>query len=272
MAFGSGDLLALQRLLRAKAGIVLTEEDRPRIEARLAPVAKANGLASVEGLLSRMRTSSWSALHQEVIEALLVHTAPFIIDHHLGRALIQRILPQLISARAQERRLRFWCPLCSTGQGPASLAVLLLEHFPELTGWDLTILASHRLSEQLDYALAGSYSPVEVVQGMPTQVLLRRFRHQDGRWKLKEESAKLIRYRDIELRGSWPELEPMDLIVIREVLAYLPRHERTTLVDRMRGVLAHDGYLLLDGADAAALGKEPLATMHDEQSGFYRAL
>jgi chemotaxis protein methyltransferase CheR len=272
MPLGSGDLLALQRLLRAKAGIVLTDEDRPRIEARLGPVAKANGLVSLEGLLGRMRASAWSALHQEVVEALLAHSAPFIIDHHLGRTLIKRILPQLILARANVRRLRFWCPLCATGQGPASLAVLLLEHFPELSGWDLSILASHRLSEQLDYALAGSYSQIEVVQGLPTQVLLRRFRHQDGRWQLKEESAKLIHYRDLDLRGSWPELETMDLIVIREVLAYLPKQERTVLFDRMRAVLAHDGFLLLDSGDDDALGTEPLTTMHDERSGFYRTL
>jgi len=254
MAFGPGDLLALQRLLRAKAGIVLTEDDHARIEQRLAPLAKAHGLSSVASLLGRIRLQPWSTLHSDVIQALLEQAPPFLVDHALGRDLVERVLPQLITARAASRRLRLWCPLAGSGQGPASLALLLLEHFPAVADWDIVILASDRAATQPAQGEAGiSYSPVEVVQGLPTQVLLRRFRHQDGRWQLKPEAGRWLRRLDLDLRGAWPPLEPMDLIVVRQTLPYLSAAEQASLVLRLRSHLAPDGVLLLDADDAAAL-------------------
>ena len=259
MAFGPGDLLALQRLLRAKAGIVLTEDDHPRIEQRLAPLAKAHGIASVASLLGRIRIHPWSTLHQEVIQALLVQASPFHVDHALGRELVERVLPQLISARSSSRRLRLWCPLSGSGQGPASLALLLLERFPAVADWDIVILASDRSAAQAQDQLQGagtSYSPVEVVQGLPTQVLLRRFRHQDGRWQLKPEAERWLARIDLDLRGTWPALETMDLIVVRETLPYISGPEQSALVLRLRRHLAPDGVLLLDADDAAALARD----------------
>jgi len=257
MAFGPGDLLALQRLLRAKAGIVLTEDDHARIEQRLAPLAKAHGLTSVASLLGRIRLQPWSTLHSDVIQALLEQAPSFLVDHALGRELIERVLPRLILARSALRRLRLWCPLAGSGQGPASLALLLLEHFPAVADWDIVILASDRSATRTQDGGDGiSYSPVEVVQGLPTQVLLRRFRHQDGRWQLKPEAGRWLRRVDLDLRGEWPQLEAMDLIVVRQTLPYLSLPEQSALVLRLRSHLVPDGELLLDADDAAALARD----------------
>ncbi len=113
------------------------------------------------------------------------------------------------------------------------------------------------------------FSPLEVAQGLPTQVLVRRFRRDPHAWRLEQAVQERIRYATIDVRGPWPGIERMDLIVVRRVLVYLTTRDRVQLVARLREVLAPDGMLFLDSGDAETLeaGFEP---MQAEKTGFYR--
>lgn len=269
VAISSSDFELLKRLLRDASGIVLTERDLARVEARLAPVARANGLGSVELLLSRMRGAS-AELQLQAVDALAAPVTAFLLDGRVGAILCERILPQLIARRQSVRRLRFWCPAAGSGQEPYSIALALRERFPELDGWDITILASERTPAALERLAAASYSPIEVADGLPMQTLLRRFVREGVRWRLKDDIRSLVRIGAIDLRGAWPELEPFDAIMMRHVLTYLAPTSRAELLARVRASLRPDGYLFLGSTDADVILDQRFERMQDEKSGFYR--
>jgi chemotaxis protein methyltransferase CheR len=272
MPLAASDFELLRRLLRERAGIILTERDLGLVASRLAPVAKANGLASIELLVARLRAQSPVGLQEQAVEAMAAPSTPFLVDGRVGTFLTDRILPQLIRRRQQARRLRFWCPAAGAGQEPYSIALAIRERFPELAEWDISILASDATPAQIERGVAASYSQVEVSQGLPTPVLLKRFARVDGRWRLKDEIRSLVRFAEIDLRATWPELETMDAIFMRNVLVYFGTTVRRPLLARLRTVLAGDGYLFLGSADADALMDQRFTRMQDEKSGFYQPL
>ena len=54
-----------------------------------------------------------------------------------------RIFPaRALAKRASSRTLNVWCSAVSSGQEVYSIAMLLLEHFPSLAGWNVRFLAS----------------------------------------------------------------------------------------------------------------------------------
>ncbi len=124
MSLATSEYELLRLLVKQHAGITLIDEDRTRVETRLTPVAKASGLASVSQLVAQLRRP-FSRLHEQVLEALLAHAQPFLLDERIATELVGEILPTLIGRRRESRRLRFWCPACGGGQAPASLALLL---------------------------------------------------------------------------------------------------------------------------------------------------
>ena len=81
----------------------------------------------------------------------------FFRDHHPFEALRKVVIPDLMNGAASERRLRIWCAASSTGQEPYSVAMLFREHFPELAGWKISLLASDISREVLARARQGSY-------------------------------------------------------------------------------------------------------------------
>lgn len=270
MPLGTSDLALVRALVRREAGILLEEQDAPRVEERLQPLARTEGCASVAQLVQRLRTPAARHLVIAVVDALLAQAPPFLWDHRVAQDLAERVLPDLIARREAVRRLRFWCPLCGGAQAPASLALLISERFPQLASWEVQILATDRTPASIAELGTGRFSPVEVAQGLPTQVLLKRFRRTAPGWQLEDAARARIRYAVCDVREELPAQEaPMDLIVLRRVLVYLDAAERGAFVERLRARLAPDGYLFLHSRDAASIA----AGLQDPSpggTGFYR--
>ena len=81
----------------------------------------------------------------------------------------------MAAAIRAQRSLHFWCAACSTGQEPYSLAILLREHFPELAGWKVALLASDLSRDALAQAREGRFKQIEVNRGLPAALLVKYF-------------------------------------------------------------------------------------------------
>jgi chemotaxis protein methyltransferase CheR len=161
----------------------------------------------------------------------------------------ETVLPELIRRRAGERKLHLWCAACSTGQEPYSLALLLREHFPELQGWTIRLLASDLSSDALKRARLGWYSALEVGRGVPPEMLARCFRPVDDGWQVIDEVRRMVEFLPLNLIESWPVLPLLDLVLLRNVLIYFDLATKQQVLTRVRAVLRPDGYLMLGGAE-----------------------
>ena len=165
----------IRKLVHERSAIALDAGKQYLVESRLAPVLGQLNLNSIWELVAQLRGGSGNGLHRQIVEAMVTTESSFFRDHHPFEALRKVVIPDLIQRRRHERRLHIWCAPSSHGQEPYSIALLLREHFPDLTGWKISLLASDLSREVLARARAGRYYQVEVNRGLPAALLLKYF-------------------------------------------------------------------------------------------------
>lgn len=237
-------------LVARESAISLDDRQYYLVEARLAPLARAEGMSSVDALVAWLRTHGDSGLRSQVIDAMTTNETSFFRDPQAFGTLERTILPDLIARRAAERRLRIWSAACSTGQEPYSVAMLIIDEFPQLSGWDVRIMATDLSRVALERARAARYSQQEVNRGLPARRLVRHFTRDGTSWVLSDRVRRLVTVQQLNLSAPWPALPAIDLVLLRNVLIYFAAAAKQTVLDRVAGVLRHDGWVLLGAAES----------------------
>lgn len=248
MSIAAASFDHIRALVRARSAIVLDDGKEYLVEARLAPIAKSHGVASVDEL-SALLTPSRPQLVEEVVQAMTTNETSFFRDQHPFEALRQHVLPDLIRRRSSERSLRIWSGACSTGQEPYTIAMLIREHFPDLAGWHIDIIATDLSTAVLERARAGCYRQLEVNRGLSTPQLLKYFERAGLDWRLKQEIRNMVQFKQLNLVSDWPGLPRFDVVFLRNVLIYFDVDMKRAVLGRLRRHLASDGYLFLGGAE-----------------------
>jgi chemotaxis protein methyltransferase CheR len=260
----------IRQLLVERSAIVLEPGKEYLVEARLAPLVREFGLNSVGELIARLRSHSGNGLERRIVEAMVTGETYFFRDHHPFETLRKTVLPDLITRRAAERRLHIWCAACATGQEPYSVAMLLREHFPDLTGWKVALLASDLSQQVLARARAGRYHQIEVNRGLPARLLIKYFDQHGTDWQIKPDIAGMVEFRDINLARDWPSLPRMDLVLMRNVMIYFDVETKKAILSRLARVLRPDGYLLLGGAETTFNLDNSYHRVEALKGGFYQ--
>src|SRR5437867_1232941 len=165
--FTDAEFTYISAIVRQRSAIVLEPGKEYLVEARLAPLVRELGLASIGALVARLRLPTGTALADRVTEAMTTNETSFFRDVAPFQALRTTTLPPLVKARAAERRLRIWCAASSSGQEPYSIAMTVDDAFPELADWDVSIAATDLSKEMLERGRSGRYKALEVNRGLP---------------------------------------------------------------------------------------------------------
>ena len=201
-----------------------------------------------------------------------VHDTAFFRDSATFDTIRDLILPEVIARNAPHRCLRIWSVGCSTGQEPYSLAMLLCEHFPELTTWDVQILATDISSTALGYAAQARYKRMDVNRGLPARLLLKYFERSGEEWHLDSRVRQMCRFQQMDLCTLPPFFPRFDVILLRNVLLYLPALLRSRAVRGARAHLRDDGFLVLGAAEQAEDSTDLFVPDFAPQFSFYRPL
>lgn len=260
----------LRQLVRARSGIVLGEDKGYLLESRLTPLAKAIGLNGVEDLVPRLRAEPNGQLARQVVEAMTTNETFFFRDVHPFECLRKVVLPELIARRGATRRLDLWCAAASTGQEPYSVAMVLREHFPQVAGWTIRLLATDIATEVLKRARAGRYSQLEVNRGLPAPLLLKYFAKDGLDWVVKDELKRMVEFRELNLLDPFPITGQLDIIFIRNVLIYFDLDTKRDILAKCRRLLRPDGYLFLGGAETTLNVDDNFVRVDFDKGGCYR--
>jgi chemotaxis protein methyltransferase CheR len=249
MALSSANFEYVRTLLRRRSGQCLDYDKSYLVETRLLSLARRHGFSSVEELLSRLRSKGEERLLGELVEAMTINETSFFRDGHAFEVLRQSVLPALIQRRSAVRRLNVWSAACSSGQEPYSVAILLRHSFPALSGWTIRLLASDLSTAMLDRASQGRYSDMEVSRGLPADLRDAYFQKKDDCWHIRDDLRRMVEFRRVNLGSAWPDLPPLDLVLLRNVLIYFDIPTRQQILDRFRRAMQPDDYLMLGGAE-----------------------
>jgi chemotaxis protein methyltransferase CheR len=239
----------IRTFLRQRSGLVLSAEKQYLVESRLLPIVRKQGLGGLHELVAVLKSSGASKLAVEVVEAMTTNETFFFRDKLPFDHFREVVLPTLMAARANQKRLRIWCAAASSGQEPYSLAMGLREITPTLTGWRVDILATDLSGEMLERARAGVYSQFEVQRGLPIHLLVKYFTQAGEQWQIAPELRSMVQFRPINLLKDFSALGSFDLVFCRNVLIYFDQETKTDLLTRMARQILADGYLVLGAAE-----------------------
>lgn len=235
--------------VRARSAIVLSDEKRYLVEARLSPVARRAGLAGLDDLVRAMRSRTDPSLETAVLDAMTTNETSFFRDRTPFEALREQVIPDRIARNAQRRQLAVWSAACSTGQEPYSLAMLLDASFPELAGWKIDVLATDISVAALAKAREGRFSALEINRGLPASHLLTYFAREGADFRIADRIRSRVRFEQMNLAEPWPFVPSQDVILLRNVLIYFDAPTRQQILAAVRAHLRPGGYLLLGAAE-----------------------
>jgi chemotaxis protein methyltransferase CheR len=249
MSIGPDDFGFIRDLVRRRSAIILDDGKEYLVTSRLSALARDEGFGSLDQLVHDLRTRPSNGLHRKVVQAMTTNETMFFRDVHPFDAIRDKILPELIERKADQRRLSIWCAASSTGQEPYSIAMMIRDQVPALTGWDVRIIATDFSSDVLERARAGVYSQLEVNRGLPVRYLVRHFTKLDLQWQISDEVRSMVDYRELNLIDPWVGIASMDLVLLRNVLIYFDVETKKSILGKVRSVMQPHGYLFLGGAE-----------------------
>jgi chemotaxis protein methyltransferase CheR len=270
MTIGAGEFDYIRKLVRERSAIVLEPGKEYLAESRLMPVARAVGCETLQDLVDKIRADRSGGLERKVVEAMTTNETTFFRDVHPFEALRSVVLPELLQARASERRLNIWCGASSSGQEPYSIAMVLRERWAVLGEWKVRLVASDLSREMLDRTREGRYSQLEVNRGLPATMLIKWFAKDGTSWQVKPELRAMLELQEMNLAGSWPALPTFDVVFLRNVLIYFDVETKQQILGKVRRLLRPDGWLFLGGAETTINLDESFERVPVEKATGYR--
>jgi chemotaxis protein methyltransferase CheR len=246
----SADFAVIAAFLKERSGLIITQDKIYLLEARLAAILRDHKFAGLSALADHLRQPGPSTIKNSVVDAMTTNETSFFRDSHPFDTIRQSIIPGLIERRASTRSLRIWSAACSTGQEPYSLAMMIKDSFPILSGWRIEIIATDLSPTVLDRAREGLYSTFEVQRGLPIQMLVRHFDQEEPYWRIKREIRQTISFRPLNLLEDFSSLGQFDIVLCRNVLIYFDQPTKARILTNITRRMVPDGALLLGGAES----------------------
>lgn len=221
--------------------------------SRLYPLLKATGHETLGSFVAALREQPSPVIKRNIVEAMMVNETSFFRDRTPFELMRLELLPPLIRARAQSRRLRLWSAACSTGQEAYSLAMTICEFFPQLREWDVEIIGTDISADVVRRAQEGRYQRMDVDRGLPARYLLKYTRRVGDEWEIAPELKRMCRFQQRNL-CTWPLLgEKYDGVLLRNIMLYFLPETRQGLLANVHRVLSPDGFLILGSSEQAGM-------------------
>lgn len=272
---GGKELATFQDFLHHQSGLHFDVRNHKILERGLSHRMRALGIVDYQDYFTYLTTYQESRQELKKLLGLLTIGETYFFRYYAHfEALIERVLPELIERNRSSRRLRLWSAGCSTGEEPYSLAMLLLEHFPEVAGWDVAILATDINKRALARAREGHYSG-RALRLTPPVYVAHYFRQAAGGFVLDARVRNMVHFNYLNLQtGLFPAPEngtcEHDLIFCRNVMIYFRLATTRVLVERFSRCLRPHGYFFMGHAETMANISDQFLRLQHKGGFFYR--
>ncbi len=251
-------LLSLRDILEAKTGLYLPAEKLDRLEEPFKDSSGGLSSTSPQQVIHAIGADSAEGRDylNKLVAAVATNETYFFRTSPHFEALKNYLLPELLRAKLAQgkKSLRIWSAGCSTGEEPYSLAILLLDNFPELRAWQTTILASDIDLDALETAQRGIYRPWSF-RGVDPDVIKKYFHPEKGeRYRIDERISSLVIFQPLNLKSdpypsSFYGTTELDIILCRNVTIYFRPETIQRVIRKFYDCLVEGGFLLTGPAE-----------------------
>ncbi|WP_206018683.1 chemotaxis protein CheB [Rubritalea profundi] len=183
---------------------------------------------------------------ESLFRDLLIGVTSFFRDPEAFQALQDQAIPKLFESKPVGGSIRVWCPGCSTGEEPYSIAILLLEEVEKLKkNYSIQVFATDIDNQAIKTARAGLY-PASIAADISPERLARYFtEEQEGRgYRIHKRVRDLLIFSEQNVIKD-PPFSKLDLVSCRNLLIYLNAELQKKLIPLFHYALQPAGMLFL---------------------------
>lgn len=241
---------SIRRIVYAKSGIFVRNGKEAMVSARVGKRMRALGITGFRAYLKYLKKDPSGNEIVQLLDVMATNVTSFFRQADQFEFLADVIRDRLMQ---KQRRFRFWCAACSTGEEPYTLAMTFLEA-AEGSWTDAKILGTDIAGSVLAACDRGVFSE-EAASSIPDELRSKYFLpHRGGSLgslKARSTLRQLIVFRRMNLASTpYPLKGPLDAILCRNVMIYFDNEVRRRLLSEMYRLLKPGGYLLTGHAES----------------------
>ena len=237
--------------LYRRTGMSFTEGKRYFIDRRLEDRIAATGSTSFQSYFSLLRADADQEI-EHLINSFTVNETYFYREDHQLRCMTSSLLARIVSDRPPGSTVRIWSIPCSTGEEPYSIALWLMENWPQVDDYNIEIVGSDIDTRALRAATKGIYGDRALMR-LSRDIVARYFRPvADGKHEIDEglrDSIQFTRANMIDAQDM-AKYRDFDLIFCRNVLIYFDDASRRQAAENLYDCLRPGGYICLGHSES----------------------
>ena len=235
-----------------KTGIQFDDNKRYFVDKRLIERIEATQSDSFRNYFTTLRFQTSGEELQQLTNLMTVNETYFFREDYQFKCLVESMLPAVCANKKPGSRLRIWSIPSSSGEEPYSIAIYLIEHWPQITDWDVELISSDIDTDILQKARQGVYSP-RSVQHVSPLLLDRYFKKQkSGDFQIcndLRDSVEFTRVNLSEVSDTRP-YRNFDVIFCRNLLIYFDDLSRRKAAEVFYDALNPGGFVCLGHSES----------------------
>lgn len=238
----------LTQLVYQHGGIHLGDNKKELVHARLNKILRKRNIADFDEYISILRDDLSGDELVTLLDAISTNVTHFFREKpHFD------FFVDTFKKEKPNENLRIWSAGCSSGEEPYSIAITLMEHFPNPRGGNHFILATDLSTKVLNQAVSAVY-PMKVINNIDRSLLRKYFlkgkNHYEGKVKVRKEIVKMVTFQRLNLIEPFKFDEKFDVIFCRNVMIYFDTQTRQNITDKYYDALKDGGYLIIGHSES----------------------
>jgi len=239
-----------KHLIYQQVGITLDAPKKTLLVSRLGKRLRDLKLPSYQAYYDCVSAQDGEEELMKLLDLVSTNKTDFYREPVHFDFLRDQVLPEVQSAKT----LRIWSSASSSGEEPYTIAMTLFEAIPDISRWDIKILASDISTRVLAKASSGIYEEERVSQ-LPQDLVQRHFLRgkgpRAGKLQVRPQIGRLVAFRRINLMDpTFPIRSPLDVIFCRNVMIYFDRSTQAKLMEKFFRYLRPGGYLFIGHSES----------------------
>lgn len=234
-----------------RSGIHFESTKRYFVDKRLIDRIQAAGCNDFREYFALLRFETSGREWQRLVNEMTVNETYFMREHYQFDCMVHSMLPELVARKPRGEPLRIWIMPSSSGEEAYTVAMYLLERWPELARWDVEIVSSDIDTRILAHAEAGLYSPRAVHQ-LPSAWLQKYFTREGENWRINRSLREVVAFTRVNLneRTEVAAYRNYDLVFCRNLLIYFDDASRRRAAEAFYDVLRPGGFICLGHSES----------------------
>jgi len=237
-----GAYQSLQTVLQNEFGIVIGEERKNSITAKLKPVISEFSLDSLQALVSEMQNKGSSKIKNGVLQAITSHEDAWFEPEELFNLLDDYLLPDILNP--DRNNYRIWVIGCNTGQLPYSLAMKINQAGKQANAAASVTIEATDISKIAVNSAAGGVFEEASMDGMVDPYQKIYMDEQSGQWRVIDDIKSMINFSSCNLLEDFEDKGHFDLIICLDVLVYFSVPVKAQLLESFSTLLDPSGILI----------------------------